>query len=66
MTRNIPEPLPERPAHDGKKLVYAAVDEVLRRADLHQITGKVILTIDLNQGHPRAVRIGSADENFKI
>lgn len=61
MTRNIPEP-PPQPALNRD--AHAALDELLRRANLHRSTGKAILTIDLNQGGARAVRIG-IEETYK-
>lgn len=50
--------------NDGEKLARAALDELLRRANLLRVTGKLILTIDVNQGGVRAARIGT-DEIFK-
>ena len=56
---------PERqPESDQEQQAYSALAELLSRAVLHRTTGKAILTIELNQGGVRAVRIGT-EENFK-
>ena len=66
MTRNLTEPIfATKPPREGEQLAYNALAELLTRANLHSITGKLILTIDVNQGNVRAARIGSQDENFK-
>ena len=65
MTRNLPEPPSDKGGHDGEQLAYSALAELLSRANLHRTTGKLILTIDVNQGGVRAAKIGS-DEIFKI
>jgi hypothetical protein len=55
-----------REREPGSETAHAAVDEVCRRAVLHHATGYMTIRIDFNQGHPRAVRIGPGEEDFKL
>lgn len=66
MTRNLPEPSPElTAAKESQRWVFAAAAEILRRIDLHRLTGESHLTIVSNEGGVRAVLMGSSKENFK-
>ncbi len=55
---------PPSPPDDFRQQAYAALEELLSRADLHKATGAGHLLISLNQGHPTAIRI-SLEEAFK-
>ncbi len=48
----------------GERLVYAAAEELLRRAALHRTTGPGYIRVDFVQGGVAAVKIG-IEENFK-
>lgn len=59
-----PPPNTPNPDDARRSRIYQAIEEILRRLDLHKPTGRIYLQLDVKQGGITAMKIGG-EENFR-